>query len=181
MEHALAAGQSQCLLAMATGTGKTRTIIGLMYRFLKAERFRRILFLVDRTALGDQAQDAFNEAPLEGGMPLSKIYNVAELGDMAAEAETRVQVATVQAMVRRIFASDAPPPLDAFDCIIVDEAHRGYTLDQDMTEGEQVLRDPAQYLSSYRRVLDYFDAVKIGLTATPAKHTTDILGKPVST
>lgn len=181
VEHALAAGQSQCLLAMATGTGKTRTIIGLMYRFLKAERFRRILFLVDRTALGDQAQDAFNEAPLEGGMPLSKIYNVAELGDMAAEAETRVQVATVQAMVRRIFASDAPPPLDAFDCIIVDEAHRGYTLDQDMTEGEQALRDPAQYLSSYRRVLDYFDAVKIGLTATPAKHTTDIFGKPVYT
>ena len=58
--------------------------------------------MVDRTALGDQAQDAFNEAPLEGGMPPSKIYNVAELGDMAAEAETRVQVATVQAMVRRI-------------------------------------------------------------------------------
>jgi type I restriction enzyme R subunit len=54
--------RSNCLLAMATGTGKTRTIIGLMYRLLKAERFRRILFLVDRTPLGQQAQDAFNEA-----------------------------------------------------------------------------------------------------------------------
>jgi len=166
---------------MATGTGKTRTIIGLIYRLLKAERFRRILFLVDRTALGDQAIDAFNEAPLEQGQPLSKIYNIAELGDMAHEAETRVQVATVQAMVKRIFGSDNPPALDAFDCIIVDEAHRGYTLDQDMTEGELALRDPAQYLSSYRPVLDYFDAVKVGLTATPARHTTEIFGRPVYT
>lgn len=181
VEAALATGQTSCLLAMATGTGKTRTIIGLIYRFLKAERFRRILFLVDRTALGQQALDAFNEAPLELSQPLSKIYNIAELGDMAREAETRVQVATVQAMVKRIFASDNPPALDAFDCIIVDEAHRGYTLDQDMTEGELALRDQSQYLSTYRRVLDYFDAVKIGLTATPARHTTDIFGKPVYT
>lgn len=181
VEAALAQGQSNCLLAMATGTGKTRTIIGLMYRFLKAERFRRILFLVDRTALGSQAMDAFNEAPLEQNQPLSRIYNIADLGDMAAEAETRIQVATVQAMVRRLFANDSPPPIDAYDCIIVDEAHRGYTLDQEMTEGELALRDPAQYLSTYRRVLDYFDAVKIGLTATPARHTTEIFGKPVYT
>ena len=103
--------------------------------------------MVDRTALGDQAQDAFNEAPLEGGMPLSKIYNVAELGDMAAEAETRVQVATVRPWCAA-FCQRCTAPLDAFDCIIVDEAHRGYTLDQDMTEGEQTLRDPAQYPST---------------------------------
>ncbi|PJX12739.1 type I restriction-modification system endonuclease [Halomonas sp. 141] len=180
-EHALARGVRTALLAMATGTGKTRTIIGLMYRFLKAERFHRILFLVDRTALGQQAIDAFNEAPLEQNHTLSKIYNVAELGDMAAEAETRIQVATVQAMVKRIFMSDNPPPIDQFDCIIIDEAHRGYTLDQEMTEGELALRDTSQYLSSYRRVLDYFDAVKIGLTATPAKHTSEIFGKPVYT
>ncbi|WP_375177780.1 type I restriction-modification system endonuclease [Marinobacter mobilis] len=180
-EQTLAEGGRSALLAMATGTGKTRTIIGLMYRFLKAERFKRILFLVDRTALGQQAIDAFNEAPLEQNHTLSKIYNVAELGDMAAEAETRVQVATVQAMVKRIFMSDTPPPVDQFDCIIVDEAHRGYTLDQEMTEGELATRDASQYLSSYRRVLDYFDAVKVALTATPAKHTSEIFGKPVYT
>jgi type I restriction enzyme R subunit len=181
VERVLEANQTNCLLAMATGTGKTRTIIGLMYRFLKAERFKRILFLVDRTALGQQAIDAFNDAPLEQNQTLSKIYNVAELGDMAAEAEDRIQVSTVQAMVKRIFQSDTPPCIDVYDCIIVDEAHRGYALDQEMTEGELALRDAAQYLSSYRRVLDYFDAVKIGLTATPAKHTTEIFGKPVYT
>ena len=181
VESALAQGQSNCLLAMATGTGKTRTIIGLIYRLLKAERFKRILFLVDRTALGDQALEAFDDVLLEQNLPLSKLYNVADLGDMAAQAEDRVQVATVQAMVKRIFASDNPPPVDQFDCIIVDEAHRGYTLDQEMTEGELELRDQAQYLSTYRRVLDYFDAAKVGLTATPAKHTSDIFGKPVYT
>jgi type I restriction enzyme, R subunit len=181
VEVALANNQKNCLLAMATGTGKTRTIIGLMYRFLKAERFKRILFLVDRTSLGTQALDSFKEAQLEENKTLSSIYNIAELGDMAAEAETRVQVATVQAMVKRLFASDNPQTIDTYDCIIVDEAHRGYTLDQEMTDGELLHRDTAQYLSSYRRVLDYFDAVKIGLTATPAKHTTEIFGKPVYT
>ena len=50
-----------------------------------------------------------------------------------------------------------------------------------MTEGELEIRDQSQYLSSYRRVLDYFDATKIGMTATPAKHTTDIFGKPIYT
>ncbi len=181
VENALQSGQQNCLLAMATGTGKTRTIIGLMYRFLKAERFKRILFLVDRNALGQQAMDTFNEAALEQNQTLSSIYNVAELGDMAAEAETRIQVATVQAMVRRVFQSDTAPAVDTYDCIIVDEAHRGYTLDQEMTEGEIEMRDQAQYLSSYRRVLDYFDAVRIGMTATPAKQTSEIFGRPVYT
>jgi type I restriction enzyme R subunit len=181
VEAALAEGRSRCLLAMATGTGKTRTVIGLMYRLLKAERFRRILFLVDRNALGTQAQDDFDEIPLEQNQPLSRIYNLARLGDMAAEAETRVQVATVQAMAHRLFASDNPPPVDAYDCVIVDEAHRGYALDQEMTEGEIAVRDHAQYLSTYRRVLDHFDAVRIGLTATPARHTTEIFGRPVFT
>ncbi len=181
VEQALANNQRDCLLAMATGTGKTRTIIGLMYRFLKAERFKRILFLVDRSALGQQAIDSFNDTALEQNHTLAQIYDIKELGDMAAEAETRIQVATVQAMVSRIFRSDTPPSVGEFDCIIVDEAHRGYTLDQEMSEGELAVRDHNQYLSQYRRVLDYFDACKIGLTATPAKHTSEIFGKPVFT
>lgn len=95
---------------MATGTGKTRTIIGLIYRLLKAERFKRILFLVDRNALGTQALEAFDAMKLEQNQTLSKIYNVASMGDMAVKAEDRVQVAIVQAMVQRFFASDSPPP-----------------------------------------------------------------------
>lgn len=180
IESALSDGRQNILVAMATGTGKTRTIIGLIYRLLKAERFRRILFLVDRTSLGTQATDSMKEMPLEQNLTLSKIYNINELGDMAVHAETRVQVATVQAMTRRIFdETDNTLGVGDFDCIIVDEAHRGYTLDTEMTKGEIHARDASYYLSSYRRVLDYFDAVKIGLTATPAKHTVDIFGYPV--
>ncbi|WBA79907.1 type I restriction-modification system endonuclease [Endozoicomonas sp. GU-1] len=181
VENTLSKEIRTAMLAMATGTGKTRTVLGLMYRFLKSERFKRILFLVDRTALGKQANDTFMEARLEQNQSLTQIYKVLEMKDIQVEDETRVQTATVQAMVQRIFASDNPPPIDQYDCIIIDEAHRGYTLDQEMTEGEMTTRDAAQYLSSYRRVLDYFDAVKIGLTATPAAHTKDIFGPPVYT
>lgn len=180
VEAGLANGQKDFLLAMATGTGKTYTIIALIYRFLKAERFKRILFLVDRTALGIQATNSFLETPLEQNQSLSEIYNIAGLGEAVA-AETRIHASTVQALVKRIDYADPHdvPPIDQYDCIIVDEAHRGYTLDQDMTDGELLFRDEKQYQSSYRRVLEYFDAVKIGLTATPAKHTTEIFGEPV--
>jgi type I restriction enzyme R subunit len=65
-EQALKDGQRKVLLAMATGTGKTRTCIGLCYRLLKSKRFRRVLFLVDRTALGIQATNAFKDSRLEG-------------------------------------------------------------------------------------------------------------------
>lgn len=181
VEHRLECGQRECLLAMATGTGKTRTIIGLIYRFLKTKRFNRILFLVDRRALGKQAFDTMQEAKLESDKPLSSIYNIANLGDMEIEAVTRVHVATVQALVKRIYHSDNSPTVDQYDCIIIDEAHRGYTLDQEMTEGEVLFRNSNQYISSYRRVLDYFDAVKIGLTATPALHTAEIFNRPVYT
>jgi primosomal protein N' len=61
----IANGQRECLVAMATGTGKTRTVIGLIYRLLKSKRFIRILFLVDRTSLGEQAQNAFKDMRLE--------------------------------------------------------------------------------------------------------------------
>jgi type I restriction enzyme R subunit len=85
-------------------------------------------------------------------------------------------------MVKRVLWSspdDPPVPIDRYDCIIVDESHRGYTLDREVSEGEIELRDLGDYVSTYRRVLDHFDAVKIGLTATPALHTREIFGDPV--
>ncbi len=177
VEQSLAEGKREMLLAMATGTGKTRTITGLIHRFLKSDRFRRILFLVDRTSLANQANDTFNEMKVEPNQSLQTLYNFAVNGEV--EIETKVKVATVQSLVKQIFYSADQPPIDQFDCIIVDEAHRGYTLDQEMTDGELAFQNNEQYLSTYRRVLDYFDAVKIGLTATPALHTTEIFGEPV--
>ena len=75
-EAAVMRGQENILLTMATGTGKTRTIRGLIYRFLKSGHFRRILFLVDRTSLGDQAMDVFKEVKLEDLMTWNGIYNI---------------------------------------------------------------------------------------------------------
>lgn len=65
VEERLALGQRDLLLAMATGTGKTRACVSLLYRLIRARRFRRILFLVDRTELGLQASDAFGTIRLE--------------------------------------------------------------------------------------------------------------------
>src|ERR1051325_4453543 len=75
--------------------------------------------------------------------------------------------------------SDERPTPGLYDCMIVDEAHRGYVLDAELREEDLSFRPLDEYLSQYRRVLDYFDAVKIGLTATPALHTTQIFGPPV--
>ncbi len=61
----------------------------------------------------------------------------------------------------------------------MDEAHRGYTSDKEMSEDELAFRDQDDYISQYRRVIDYFDAAVLGLTATPALHTTDIFGMPI--
>ncbi|HCB92997.1 MAG TPA: type I restriction-modification system endonuclease [Selenomonas sp.] len=180
-ETAIQNGQQNVLLAMATGTGKTRTVLGMIYRFLKTNRFRRILFLVDRTALGQQAEDVFKEVKLEDLMTLNDIYNIKNLEDKSIDRETRVQVATVQSMVKRILYNDedAMPAVTDYDLVIIDEAHRGYILDKEMGDDELLYRDQLDYQSKYRSVVEYFDAVRVALTATPALQTTRIFGQPV--
>ncbi|MBX7190766.1 MAG: type I restriction-modification system endonuclease [Sandaracinaceae bacterium] len=184
-EAAIAEGAQTALLAMATGTGKTRTCIGLCYRLLKTGRFRRILFLADRTALTTQTEDAFQEARLEQLTTFAQSYQVK--GPKTPEVsvgDTKLHIATVQSLVRGLlYGPDdtPPPPVDTYDCIVVDECHRGYTLDRELSEGELLFRDESDYLSKYRRVLEHFDAVKIALTATPALHTRQIFGDPVYT
>ncbi|MCB9793200.1 MAG: type I restriction-modification system endonuclease [Alphaproteobacteria bacterium] len=182
VETGVAQGRRALLLAMATGTGKTRTSIGLIYRLVKSGRFRRVLFLVDRTSLGEQAADAFKDVRLENLQSFAEIYDVKELGDLTPGRDTRLHFATVQGMVRRLLYAGPgadPLPVDTYDCVIVDECHRGYSLDRELSDTELSFRSEADYISKYRRVLDHFDAVKVGLTATPALHTTEIFGEPI--
>lgn len=180
VEAAIKAGQQELLVAMATGTGKTKTCIALVYRLLKAQRFRRILFLVDRSALGEQAADSFKDTRIENLQAFADIFGIKEIDEAQPEADTMVHIATVQGMVKRALDSeDGGIPIDAYDCIVIDECHRGYLLDREMSQAESEFRDQSDYISKYRRVLDHFDAVKIGLTATPALHTSEIFGKPV--
>ncbi|MBT2639367.1 type I restriction-modification system endonuclease [Bacillus sp. ISL-39] len=184
VEEALEEKKREILIAMATGTGKTRMAIGLIYRLIKSKRFNRILFLVDRSALGEQAEDAFKDSKLESFHTFTEIYELKGLTDKKPNLETKVQIATVQGMLKRILyneQTEEKPSVDQYDCIIIDEAHRGYTLDKEMSELDIEIRDHKDYVSKYRQVLDYFDSVKIGLTATPALHTTEIFGKPVFT
>lgn len=179
VEREIINGRKNILIAMATGTGKTRTLLGMIYRFLKTERFRRILFLVDRNSLGEQAKDCFSTIKLEDFLSLDEIYTINGIEDKSFSKETRLQIATVQSMVRRLNDEEMIPGLTDYDLIIVDEAHRGYILDKEISEDEIIFRDQSDYQSKYRAVIEYFDAVKIALTATPALHTTEIFGKPV--
>ena len=180
-EKAVIDGKQTVLLSMATGTGKTRTILGMIYRFIKSDRFKRVLFLVDRTALGEQAADVFREVKIEELMTLYSIYNIKGLDEKEIDKETKIHIATVQSLVKRILypESDTMPSVTDYDLIVVDEAHRGYILDKEMSETEMLYRNQDDYISKYRTVIEYFDAVKVALTATPALHTTEIFGKPV--
>jgi type I restriction enzyme R subunit len=181
VEAAVAAGQREILLACATGTGKTKTAVALIYRALKTGRFRRVLFLVDREELGIQAGDAFKETKVESTQRFAEIFGIKELGERELEGDTRVHIATVQAMAQRLLLGDEEgrPTVDSYDLIVVDECHRGYLLDRELSERELRFRDFNDYVSKYRRVLEMFAAVKVALTATPALHTVQIFGRPV--
>lgn len=180
--EAIVSGKRTALLAMATGTGKTRTILGLIYKMLESKRFKRILFLVDRVSLGEQAMDTFKDVKLKDLMTLDEIYELKAIDDNEINFETKVSVSTVQGLLRRTILSETPDLMPgAFDLIIVDEAHRGYILDREMTEEEILYDNQDDYMSKYKQVIEYFDAVKVALTATPALHTTEIFGEPIFT
>lgn len=184
VEAALARQQRQCLVAMATGTGKTKLAIAMLYRLLSAKRFRRVCFVVDRSALGNQTAGEFKTTKIVSIRTFADIFNIKELGDVVPDDETKIHICTIQSLVKRVLYANEPadvPPVDQYDLMLIDECHRGYTLDRELSDDELQFRSEDDYISKYRRVLEHFDAVKIGLTATPALHTQQIFGDPVYT
>lgn len=195
VEKAIADRKRSLLVAMATGTGKTFCLVNQIYRLMKCGVARRVLFLVDRRSLAAQAVRAFSAFEAEPGKKFDQIYEVYssrfQTGDFDDEdkfdakllpqsyltdpqpSHAFVYVATIQRMAinvlgrQAIFGLGDEPldddadrldiPIHAFDLIVADECHRGYT---------------SQEVSTWRSTLDHFDAIKIGLTATPASHTT---------
>ncbi|QHU98938.1 type I restriction-modification enzyme R subunit C-terminal domain-containing protein [Synechocystis sp. CACIAM 05] len=200
IEEAIAVGKRELLVAMATGTGKTFTIVSSLYRLLASKRVQRVLFLVDRKALAAQTVTALRAFDTPNNNKFNQEYEVysqafkkGDFGDEGSfdaqllpnryltdpsDIHTFVYVCTIQRMKINLFGQETPEgeeetgereveadaeqldiPIHAFDLIVADECHRGYT---------------AQEVGTWRRVLEYFDAIKIGLTATPATHTVSL-------
>jgi type I restriction enzyme R subunit len=167
---------SRSLVQMATGAGKTRMAVTEAYRLVKFGGFHRVLFLVDRNNLGDQALREFRdfETP-DDGRKFTDLYNVDKLTSSGMVDSSTVVISTIQrvwaVLKGQAVTEDDDPNLDyyqpespievqynpdlppeAFDLVIVDECHRSiYGL--------------------WRGVIDYFDAHIVGLTATPTKQT----------
>ena len=194
IEKAIGDRKRAMLVAMATGTGKTFTIVNDIYRLMKSGVAKRILFLVDRRALAAQAVRAFASFEAEPGLKFNQIYEVysqrfqkEDFGEdekfdpkvlpksylqKPKDGSAFVYVSTIQRMTINLLGRSAvwggdeeieddaeqlDMPIHAFDLIVADECHRGYTSSE---------------VAIWRKTLDHFDAIKVGLTATPAAHTT---------
>lgn len=129
------------LLVMATGTGKTRTCIAMVDALMRAGHAEKVLFLVDRIALREQALAAFKEhLPNEPRWP--------NTGEKLLATDRRIYVATYPTMLNIIRETAQQLSPHFFDFIVVDESHRSI-------------------YNTYREVLDYFKTLTLGLTATP--------------
>ena len=131
-------GRRKMLVEMATGTGKTRTAAALLKRLFEANWVTRALFVVDRNTLAIQAEDAFAEH-----LPNLPCYRVPRTGRRFQD-EKRVTIVTLQTLVNEYDKYSA----GYFDLIVIDECHRSI-------------------YGQWKRALDHFDGIKIGLTATP--------------
>ena len=142
-EHFENDNQRKALLVMATGAGKTRTVIALVDLLMRAGWVKRALFLADRTALVNQAVNAF-KAHLPDSAPVNLVTE--------PHTDGRVYVSTYQTMVGKIdeYRADGTRRFGVghFDLVVIDEAHRS------------VYR-------KYRGIFEYFDSLLVGLTATP--------------
>jgi type I restriction enzyme R subunit len=181
LEQSLAEDRPRALIHMATGAGKTFTACAFTYRLIKYAKARRVLFLVDRANLGEQARDEFHRYRTPDTNRLfTELYNVQHLTSPHIDDVCRVTICTIQRLYSilrgeelaegaddlsgaeiaaalgvtrtRDIAYNPAVPIEMFDFIVTDECHRSiYNL--------------------WRQVLEYFDASLIGLTATPAPQT----------
>ncbi len=134
-------GKRKSLLVMATGTGKTRTCVSMLDVLMRTNHVQRVLFLVDRIALRDQALSAFKEY-----LPNAPVWP--KSGEQEIATDRRVYVATYPTMLNIIENKDCPLSPFFFDMIVADESHRSI-------------------YNVYKNIFDYFDTIQLGLTATP--------------
>lgn len=132
----------EALLVMATGSGKTRTVIALVKQLMEAGWVKRVLFLADRTALVTQAANAF-----KAHLPNATTVNLVT----EKVTDGRVYVSTYPTILNLINTTDGgirPFGPGYFDLVVIDEAHRSV-------------------YQKYRAIFEWFDSLLVGLTATP--------------
>ena len=136
--------QRKALVVMATGAGKTRTVIALTDLLIRAGWVKRVLFLADRTALVNQALNAFKTHLPDSG-PVNLVTEGCRRGDGCMSLPTRRWWArsTSTGLMK-----PAASVSGHFDLVVIDEAHRSV-------------------YGKYRGIFDYFDSLLVGLTATP--------------
>ena len=183
LEKSFFDNRPRALIQMATGTGKTLLAVTEIYRLIKFGGVRRVLFLVDRANLGEQAEKEFQgfRTP-DDNRKFTELYNVQRLTSNTIGSSSKVVIATIQ----RLYS------------ILKGEAELDPEVEEHTTiDGDDEVRHPKEPLpvvyskavppeffdvifvaechrsiySLWRQVLEYFDAYLIGLTATPAKHT----------
>jgi len=177
IKKSLSLNHPRALIQMATGSGKTYTAVNLAYDLKKNCKAKRILFLVDRGNLGDNAYDEFDVFNVpKDGRKFTDIYNVQHLKTNKIGASNDVVVSTIQRMysilkgekeaktdeegevvidpmkIKEPLKYNEKIPIEEFDFIVIDECHRSI-------------------YGEWKQVLDYFDAFLIGITATPSNHT----------
>jgi type I restriction enzyme R subunit len=181
LEQSLFQNRPRALVQMATGSGKTIMAVTAAYRLIKFGGARRVLFLVDRSNLGEQAEKEFQgfRTP-DDNRKFTELYNVQRLTSNTIGSSAKVVITTIQRLYSMlkgepnldpeveeaslfefsgaamkeplpVVYNGAYPP-EYFDVIVIDECHRSI-------------------YSLWRQVLEYFDAFLVGLTATPALHT----------
>ena len=162
-EAAVIQGSQAALLEIATGTGKTRIIPGIIHRFLKTGRFKRILLLID-DASDERIPGVFKDVMIDGRMTLEQIYGIKPNDGTGINKDSKIHVSTVPNLYERIFivGDGSEPSVAEYDLIIADEIHTGQ-------------------INDFYAVLDYFDAKKIVLTADSAQYASELFGKPVFT
>lgn len=168
--EAIARGEKRVLLAMATGTGKTRTAFNIIWRLWKTGKAKRILFLADRNILVDQTM--INDFKPFGSIMTKLNRSLVDRDNGKVDTSYEVYLALYQAIMG---GEDLEPiynkfPPDFFDLVVIDECHRGSAADD----------------AAWRTILEYFNsAIQIGMTATPreTKEVSNIqyFGEPVYT
>jgi len=137
----LGKGKRKSLLVMATGTGKTRTCVAMIDSLMRANKVQKVLFLVDRIALRNQALDNFKEF-----LPNAPVWP--KFGEHDIVTDRRIYCATYPTMLNIIEGKECLLSPHFFDMIVADESHRSI-------------------YNIYKNIFDYFDTIQLGLTATP--------------